>query len=206
MFGNAIENYWGAKKFLIYYFVTGIGAGLIHYVVLYFQIQPELATINQFIDAPSIDNFSQIVSNHKFVYYQNSPEMIALKDAWTHVVASPDSQRALNDLAGLMVDYREYYLNAHNIVGASGAVFGLLLAFGMLFPNAQIYIYFLLPIKAKWFVILYGALELVYGVTGSQDGVAHFAHLGGMLFGILLILLWRKKERREQGYTDFYEY
>ncbi len=77
-------------------------------------------------------------------------------------------------------------------VGASGAVFGLLLAFGMLFPNALIYLYFLLPIKAKYFVILYGLFELYSGFANNPgDNVAHFAHLGGMLFGYILIKVWR---------------
>jgi hypothetical protein len=80
-------------------------------------------------------------------------------------------------------------------VGASGSVFGLLLAFGMLYPNSVIYVYFLLPIKAKWFVIFYGAIELFYGITGTNDGIAHFAHLGGMLFGFFLILYWNKGNR-----------
>lgn len=77
-------------------------------------------------------------------------------------------------------------------VGASGAVYGILLAFGMLFPEERIYLYFLVPIKAKWFVIGYAAIELYEGVFHSMDGVAHFAHLGGMLFGLVLILWWRK--------------
>lgn len=77
-------------------------------------------------------------------------------------------------------------------VGASGAIYGILLAFGMLFPNERIYLYFLVPIKAKWFVIGYGLIELFEGVFRSYDGIAHFAHLGGMLFGLLLILYWKK--------------
>ncbi|MGA7303617.1 MAG: rhomboid family intramembrane serine protease [Rhodothermales bacterium] len=76
-------------------------------------------------------------------------------------------------------------------VGASGAVFGLLLAFGLFFPEQPIYLYFLFPIKAKWFVVLFGGLELIYGVSNTQQGVAHFAHLGGMIFGFLLIQFWR---------------
>ncbi len=78
-------------------------------------------------------------------------------------------------------------------VGASGGVFGILLAFGMMFPNQPIYLYFLVPIKAKWFVIGYGVLELWAGIAGTQSGVAHFAHLGGMAFGFLLIQYWRGK-------------
>lgn len=79
-------------------------------------------------------------------------------------------------------------------VGASGAVFGILLAFGMMFPNQYIYIYFALPIKAKYFVAIYGALELFNGIANDPDSnVAHFAHLGGMLFGFLLIKYWRNR-------------
>jgi hypothetical protein len=74
-------------------------------------------------------------------------------------------------------------------------VFGLLLAFGMMYPNAMIFVFFLIPIRAKWFVIIYGALELFYGVSGTQDGIAHFAHLGGMLFGFFLILYWNRGNR-----------
>ena len=77
-------------------------------------------------------------------------------------------------------------------VGASGAVYGILLAFGMMFPNERIYLYFLMPIKAKWFVIGYAAIELFEGFFRA-DNVAHFAHLGGMLFGLILILVWKKK-------------
>ena len=78
-------------------------------------------------------------------------------------------------------------------VGASGAVFGVLLAFGMLFPNALLYVYFAIPIKAKYFVIIYGLLELYAGISNNPaDNVAHFAHLGGMIFGFFLINYWRK--------------
>ena len=87
-----------------------------------------------------------------------------------------------------------YYLPT---VGASGAIFGLLLAFGMLHPNAVIMLIFPpIPMKAKWFVIIYGAIELFFGVSGRMDSVAHFAHLGGMFWGWLLLLWWRRRERR----------
>jgi membrane associated rhomboid family serine protease len=78
------------------------------------------------------------------------------------------------------------------MVGASGAVFGVLLAFGMTFPNQVIYLNFLFPIKAKYFVIGYGLLELYNGFSVSNSGIAHFAHLGGMLFGFILIRKWRR--------------
>ena len=85
----------------------------------------------------------------------------------------------------------EFY-NDLLMVGASGAVFGILLAFGMLFPNLPMYIIpFPFPIKAKWMVIGYGVIELFFGISGAMSGVAHFAHLGGMLAGIFLILYWK---------------
>jgi len=84
-------------------------------------------------------------------------------------------------------------------VGASGAVFGILLAFGMLFPNTLLYLYFAIPVKAKYFVIVYGLLELYAGLSNNPaDNVAHFAHLGGMLFGFILLKYWQK------NHTEFY--
>ena len=86
-------------------------------------------------------------------------------------------------------------------VGASGAVFGLLLAFGMLHPNATIMLLIPpIPMKAKWFVIIYGLIELIFGVTGSFDSIAHFAHLGGMFWGWLLLMWWRRQDRKRFGY------
>ena len=141
MFGRTLEQVWGPKRFLTYYLVTGIGAGLIQLLILFIRVQAVLPQ-----------------------------EMFSMVDSVT--------------------------------VGASGAVFGILLAFGMLFPNAELFIIpFPFPIKAKWFVIGYGLLELIFGVANrSGDNVAHFAHLGGMLFGIFMILYWRKKDRKYGRY------
>lgn len=80
------------------------------------------------------------------------------------------------------------------VVGASGAIYGILLAFGMLFPNQPIYLMFIpIPIKAKWMVLGYGAIELFFGISGTASNVAHWAHLGGMLFGVFMILYWKKR-------------
>ena len=85
-------------------------------------------------------------------------------------------------------------LELFTTVGASGAIYGILLAFGMLFPNRPLYIMFLpVPIKAKWMVLIWGGLELLLGMSSAADGVAHFAHLGGMLFGFMLVTYWKKK-------------
>lgn len=142
MFGNTLENIWGSKRFLLFYMVCGIGAGLCQELVQYIQYTTTLA------DYATVNTGGQII---------------------------PMST----------------YLNMMTTVGASGAIYGLLLAFGMMFPDSRIYLYFFIPIKAKWFVIGYAVVELLMGFGGT-DNVAHFAHLGGMLFGLLLILYWRK--------------
>ena len=194
MFGKTLENYWGSKRFLIYYFITGFGAALTHYAIVYFEIMPVVSAIDNFIANPSIADFKMFMesSNFQVVSYD-------IQNSYTHflktyndlVVDNPN--KALQQAIYFMNDYRVDYLNAPVIVGASGAVFGLLLAFGMTWPNSVIYLYFAIPIKTKYFVIIYGALELYSGLSSGQgDNVAHFAHLGGMLFGIILILLWRK--------------
>lgn len=138
MFGRVIEQYWGSKRFLIFYLVSGIGAALVQEAVWAWSIMPvaKFAVLNN----PAV--FDGIIT-----------------------------------------------------IGASGSVFGILLAFGMMFPNAPLYLMFIpIPIKAKYFVIGYGLIELFLGVANtSGDNVAHFAHLGGMLFGFLLILYWRKR-------------
>lgn len=96
------------------------------------------------------------------------------------------------------------FLNSMQTIGASGAVFGLLLAFGMLFPELPMFILFIpIPIKAKWVVIGYGAMELAFGVTGLWSSVAHFAHLGGMVFGLGLLLYWRSRARHNNNFNNY---
>ena len=138
MFGRGLEWEMGTRRFLVYYFVCGIGAALIQLLMM--QI----------------------------------------------------------DLAGLPPHSLDYYLYLRTpTLGASGAVFGLLLAFGMLHPNATIMLLIPpIPMKAKWFVVIYGLLELFLGMGETMDNVAHFAHLGGMFWGWLLLMWWHYKARR----------
>ena len=113
-----------------------------------------------------------------------------LSDVYNTYLNLPVQQQQALEYAG------EFKLNTAT-VGASGAVFGCLAAFGYLFPNSLIYVYFFIPVKAKWFVIIYAGLELWLGVQNSAgDGVAHWAHLGGALVGFLLVLYWNRKNRR----------
>lgn len=161
MFGTVMERVWGPKRFLIYYLVCGIGAGIIQEGVQY-------------------------------INYAN--ENLA---AYDFVMTS--SGRITTDA----------YLNLWTTVGASGAVYAILLAFGMTFPNERMFIIpFPFPIKAKWLIGGYIVIEVWSALNTPGDGIAHMAHLGGMLFGFLLIRYWRKHpniEQRFNGQNGFFQ-
>lgn len=199
MFGYALENIWGPRRFLVYYFITGIGAALVHYIVIYFQISPTVVSIDAIIADPTAPAIFDFIKQNTLQLNQYSGEIYAqsqkFQEALEALAYNPDNRQALLMARNFMVEYREYFMNLPNVIGASGAVFGILLAFGMLFPNTLIYIYFFFPLKAKYFVIIYGLIELFYGFSGAESNVAHFAHLGGMIFGFFLILYWKKKGR-----------
>jgi len=203
MFGSALENVWGGKRFLIFYFVTGIGAALVHYLIYFFQITPVLSAMNSFIANPGFESLNAFVSSHRFVLDEYSGDVWTQFQQFQHdynvLLQNPHNVNALQGAVNFVSVYKEHFLNQPVVVGASGAIFGLLLAFGMMFPNSMIYIYFFFPMKAKWFVILYGAIELFSGVWRPGDNVAHFAHLGGMIFGLLLLLYWRHLDRKKRN-------
>jgi membrane associated rhomboid family serine protease len=150
MFGSILENYWGPKRFLIFYVACGLGSAVLHLLVLGHAMAPYWDAIHQ-------------LPPHEQMLVINNPN-------------EPINTATL---------------------GASGAVFGCLAAFGFLFPNSLIYLYFFVPIKAKWFVLFYAGMELFLGLRGSAgDNVAHWAHLGGAIVGFLLVLYWKKTDRR----------
>lgn len=198
MFGNVLENVWGAKKFLIYYVVCGLGAALFHYTVHYFEIQPTLQALNEYVANPAAEKFKNLFVSGilDFSYIEEKQTFQLLLNEYQSQLISGETEKALQTSVDFVFEYKREFLNAPVVVGASGSVFGLLLAFGMLFPNSMIYMYFLFPIKAKWFVILYGAIELFGAINTSQsDNIAHYAHLGGMFFGFILIKYWSAKRR-----------
>lgn len=196
MFGNVLENFWGSKRFLIFYMVTGIGAALIYLGYQGIQYQQVHSAIDTLIANPSPESYLEIMRSH-FNVFMEVPEVNSQIQAFAtewgnHPAESHYLNVALTDINQLL----NLKINTP-MVGASGAVFGVLLAFGMLFPNTLLYVYFLIPIKAKYFVILYGGLELFLGIQNNPaDNVAHFAHLGGMLFGFILIKYWQKRSNR----------
>jgi hypothetical protein len=177
---------------------TGIGAGLTYIVWIHFSMAPDLALINNVITNPNAQTLGSLVENHRFLLNEYSGAIWSDFNTFQQSVKSfmlnPNNNIAGQNIVTFLSEYKNYFLNQHLVVGASGAVFGLLLAFGMMFPNSLIYVYFAIPVKAKWFVIIYGALELFSGISNRPgDNVAHFAHLGGMIFGYFIIRMWKKR-------------
>ena len=200
MFGSVLEQTWGPKKFLLFYFVTGIGAALVHYMVFYFQINPVLQSMDAFLAHPDLSTLQQFASNHRFNVSESSSEFYQLFQSFERnyitLQMDPGNMKAMQESVNFVAEYREHFLNLPVVVGASGAIYGLLLAFGMLFPNSIVYFQLIIPMKAKWFVIIFGAIELFSGFLDTSSGIAHFAHLGGMIFGFFLIIYWKKLDER----------
>lgn len=161
LFGTALENYWGTKKFVIYYMTCGIGAFFLHMGVSYFEIQKMMHALTD-------------------------------REIYQVMITGLEEGKAYK---GQMVDL--YSAINTGVVGASGAVFGVLLGFGMLFPNTELMLLFPpIPLKAKYFVMIYGAIEFYLAMRQTAgDNVAHYAHLGGMIFGYLLLKYWQKNTK-----------
>lgn len=156
MFGVVMEQTWGGKRFLTYYLVCGIGAGICQ------ELTQAAQVYNMLADAPDP------------------------LDYMLHLAEREPSAPAT--------------LNAWRTVGASGSIYGILLAFGMTYPENRMFVFPLpFPIKAKWFVVGYAAIEILLALTSSADGIAHVAHLGGMLFGFFLIRYWRHIAESHRG-------
>lgn len=143
IFGSVLERVWGPKKFLIFYFATGLGAAAIHTGVEWIQMQSWIAQ------------------------------------------AAEGTQSALMSI---------HTMKMTPTVGASGAIYGVLMGYAMLYPDSMLTL--VLPpvsLKAKWFVLIFAGIELLTGITGTGGGIAHFAHLGGLIFGYILIRVWKKR-------------
>jgi membrane associated rhomboid family serine protease len=198
MFGSALEYIWHSKKFLFYYFFTGLGAAVLHLGVSTFMLNRLESDVRAYAENPSVESYSEFLEDEVGAIPEELPphaqflrEMKGLEQKWAE---SPQEDNFKTRSAELLREYFNLKLNIPT-VGASGAVFGLLLAFGFLFPNVVVYIYFLFPMKAKYFVILLGFMELYFGVF-RDDNIANFAHLGGMIFGLILLKLWRERPRQ----------
>ena len=189
MFGSVVENVWGGKKFLTFYLLTGFGAAVAHYAIVYFQMQPSITFFNDYINSADLNQMYALVNSDAYgsSFGPDFRELLQTNPTQALEVSIDFAKQFRNDL-----------LNAPVVIGASGAVYGVLLAYGMLFPNSLLYLFFAIPVKAKYVVVLYGIIELFSGISGG-DNVAHFAHLGGLVTGIIIILYWRQKDRRKRN-------
>lgn len=170
-FGSPIEQMLGQKKFLFFYFSAGIGAALLHTLVNYFTFQSGYsALLEAGMDPAGINQLLETGSYNTAILNSVSAEMLQ------------DFYAAVNTPA----------------VGASGAIYGILVAFGMLFPNVELFLLFVpVPIKAKFFIPALIAIDLFSGFTGYSlfgGGIAHFAHVGGALFGFIMMWYWKRNQ------------
>jgi membrane associated rhomboid family serine protease len=198
IFGSALEIVWNSRKFLFYFFFTGAGAALLHLIISTVLINQLQSQVKEYAENPTYNNYAAFVEDEigddqrQIAYLPKvHREMLELKEIWAEEPQAPEFREKSKNL---VQGFLNFQIDMPS-VGASGAVFGILLAFGMLFPNNLVYIYFMFPMKAKYFVILLGALELYLGVF-QDSNVANFAHLGGMVFGFILLKLWGEKARK----------
>jgi membrane associated rhomboid family serine protease len=191
IFGPMLEARWGGQRFLTFYLITGLGARLLYTGVRAYEFNELRQDSNQYISAPTPINFLQYRDKHLQGRYE------AVVEAFRKEPRNPEFINGTKELVKKV--YTEI-TTMSSMRGASGAVFGILMAFGMLFPNTELMLlFFPFPIKAKYFVMLYGAFELYAGFQRAPgDNVAHYAHLGGMLFAFILIKVW------ERNRTHFY--
>ena len=171
-FGSALEQFWGSKKFLFFYISCGLGSALVHTGVNYFHFQEGL-------DALISNGFSK----SEIITLLNEGR---IDTRWQEVITVTQFQNFTSAYVG-------------TAVGASGAIYGIIVAFAFMFPNAELGLMFIpIPIKAKYFVPGLVLVDLYLGISGKSifggGGVAHFAHVGGALFGFLIVWYWKKNQ------------
>jgi membrane associated rhomboid family serine protease len=187
VFGPMLEQFWGSRRFLIFYMVCGIGAGFIYSATNFFEVK-------SYVDAGI--NFLENSTPEQLAIFWGEYDELSLKgysrllDAFER---DPDNVVLLEKIRALVKSGLEARINTP-MIGASGAIFGILMGFGLLFPNIELMLLFPpIPIKAKYIVTFYG-ITAVYGAlhTVPGDNVAHFAHLGGMIIALIFVALWKR--------------
>ena len=193
MFGSVLENVWGAKRFLIFYLICGLGAALMHLLFLTYELTPlirDYALVAEQQNDPVAFTDAMLSFGRKYELSWYQPDLV------TYLRSATDNTEISKQVLNSITSFYDNRLNTPT-VGASGAVFGILAAFVYLFPNTYIYIYFLVPVKAKWLGILYFGYEIFYAIQNSAgDNVARWAHIGGGIVGLLIVITWNKTNRK----------
>lgn len=194
-FGPLLEQRWGGQRFLAFWLMCGVGAGVMYEGVRTYEMHKFEASFAEVIHQPDAGEFQQLMKQ----VGDRDPDDYAAGAALSRNPGDQALQQAVAQRA------TELYSAVHDspnagMLGASGALFGVLFAFAYLFPNTELFLlFFPFPIKAKYFVFLYGAYELYSGVHQTPgDNVAHFAHIGGLLIGFIILKFW------ESGRARFY--
>lgn len=185
MFGRVFEYELGSQRFLTYYMVCGIGAALLHSGVVAWEMESVRQNVSQFLEDPTPSMFDSLVVNQFSASIKDD-----FLNSWYSMPSSPEY------ISTAIAAAKQLLIERANVVtvGASGAIFGILLAFGLMHPNDRIMLLIPpIPMKAKYFVMGYAALELYLGLADSSSNIAHFAHLGGMLFGFILLKYWKHR-------------
>ena len=193
VFGTWLEQVWGSKRFLQYYLITGIGAAVLFMGVEHLEMRGMQRDVQAFIAEPNPDDFELVVSEHFGRLYGRLTPFIR------DYAKAPNNPAYEQQAVAYVEELQDSIVNIP-MLGASGAVFGILLAAGLLFPYRRIMLLIPpIPLRARIFVLLYGAYE-VYALMqrAPNDNVAHMAHLGGMLVGFILLVAWGEARNRYQ--------
>jgi membrane associated rhomboid family serine protease len=191
MFGRVVETRIGSKKFFLLYMLSGVGAALLQLTITNYQLNALQSSVTAFNSVPSPSALLEIIRKYN---YAVDDQLKAIAQAFYD---NPDNMQILGSAKMALKDM-VFFITNIPLVGASGAVFGLLIAFAMLFPDVELMIiFFPVPIKAKYLVPGYAILELFQGVAQFKgDNIAHYAHLGGAIVGFFLIRYWKKNQFR----------
>lgn len=188
MFGSALEHFWGGKKFLFFYISCGVGAAMLHMGVEYFQIMKFANSLDLNLSFEQLRALGSI--NFSLIEYISEINNILIQK---DIIKVPMSKTELNNLESVN------YAMQGSAVGASGALYGIIIAYAFMFPNAEMMLlFFPFPIKAKYFVPVLVAYDLFLGISGHSifggGGIAHFAHVGGAVTGLIIMYMWRNKK------------
>lgn len=192
MFGGILEQLWGPKRFLLFYLICGVGAALCQLGVLAILIEPLHASFLSYQQHPDFVSFAQLVRQHDLSSLPRINEILRFWELNRNCDnCGAMSINALGQIQALKIE--------GSMVGASGAVMGILFGFAYLFPNIELFIMFIpVPVKAKYAIAGYAVIELFSGIGNfAGDNVAHFAHLGGMLFAFIILRIWNNKIRNK---------